>query len=175
MSPERSRLLPIRSAIAWTSSCSSRIQDESLYYESRKHDGSLPIVGVNTYKAGIRGEAGAAEPPEPIRSTEIEKRSQVEATRKFLAHNEAHVDAALESLLIQRFGLALNLNIHFHMLLAHPAGPGRRFAWRDRMPCTPYPPLALTSLHSRFSNPPRSPMTRRRRVFESPKLRRDGR
>ena len=27
----------------------SRIQDESLLYESRKHDGSLPIVGVNTF------------------------------------------------------------------------------------------------------------------------------
>ncbi|MGH8496854.1 MAG: methylmalonyl-CoA mutase family protein [Gammaproteobacteria bacterium] len=75
-----------------------RIQDESLYYEGRKHDGSLPIVGVNTYKAGIRGEAGAVEPPELIRSTEIEKQSQVEATRRFLAHNEAQVDAALEAL-----------------------------------------------------------------------------
>jgi methylmalonyl-CoA mutase len=26
-----------------------KIQEESLYYESRKHDGSLPIVGVNTF------------------------------------------------------------------------------------------------------------------------------
>ena len=27
----------------------SKIQDESLYYESRKHDGSLPLIGVNTF------------------------------------------------------------------------------------------------------------------------------
>ncbi|HUF29414.1 MAG TPA: hypothetical protein VMM77_02035, partial [Gemmatimonadaceae bacterium] len=46
----------------------------------------------------------------------------------------------------------------------------RRFAWRDRVPCTRSPTLALTSLYSRFSNPPRSPMTRRRRVFELPIL-----
>jgi methylmalonyl-CoA mutase len=26
-----------------------KIQDESLYYEQKKHDGSLPIVGVNTF------------------------------------------------------------------------------------------------------------------------------
>ena len=30
----------------------SKIQDESLHYESKKHDGSLPIVGVNTFLGG---------------------------------------------------------------------------------------------------------------------------
>ena len=27
-----------------------KIQDESMYYEHKKHDGTLPIVGVNTFK-----------------------------------------------------------------------------------------------------------------------------
>ncbi|MBA3563778.1 MAG: methylmalonyl-CoA mutase family protein [Gammaproteobacteria bacterium] len=75
-----------------------RIQDESLYYESRKHDGSLPIVGVNTYKAGPRGDAGAVTPPELTRSTEIEKHSQVEATQQYLDRNAERVAPALESL-----------------------------------------------------------------------------
>ena len=30
----------------------SKIQDESLHYETLKHDGTLPIVGVNTFLAG---------------------------------------------------------------------------------------------------------------------------
>ncbi len=29
-----------------------RIQDESMLYEQRKHDGSLPLIGVNTFLAG---------------------------------------------------------------------------------------------------------------------------
>src|SRR5690606_2148212 len=33
-----------------------RIQDESLYYEHKKHDGSLPIIGVNTFLAGHEEE-----------------------------------------------------------------------------------------------------------------------
>ena len=28
----------------------NKIQDESLYYEHRKHDGTLPIIGVNTFR-----------------------------------------------------------------------------------------------------------------------------
>src|SRR3712207_3876212 len=36
-----------------------RIQDESMLYEHRKHDGSLPIVGVNTFRAP-EGEGPAA-------------------------------------------------------------------------------------------------------------------
>ena len=36
-----------------------KIQEESLYYETRKHDGSLPIVGVNTFLSKTDGERGA--------------------------------------------------------------------------------------------------------------------
>ena len=68
-----------------------RIQDESMLYEHRKHDGSLPIVGVNTF---LRPEA----PDEPVaahlelaRGTEAEKQSQL---RRLRAFHEAHRDEA---------------------------------------------------------------------------------
>ena len=49
-----------------------RIQDESMLYEHRKHDGSLPVVGVNTF----RNPHGAELPPvELARATDQEKRS----------------------------------------------------------------------------------------------------
>jgi methylmalonyl-CoA mutase len=53
-----------------------KIQDESLYYETLKHDGSLPIVGVNTFvDKKSTGEQDKAL--ELIRSTEDEKRQQI--------------------------------------------------------------------------------------------------
>jgi methylmalonyl-CoA mutase len=54
----------------------SKIQEESLYYESQKHDGTLPIVGVNTFlpPGGGHGEVGAVE---LMRSTDEEKVQQV--------------------------------------------------------------------------------------------------
>ncbi len=55
-----------------------RIQDESMLYEQRKHDGSLPIVGVNTFR---NPHADELEPPtvELARATEAEKSSQLRA------------------------------------------------------------------------------------------------
>ena len=52
-----------------------KIQEESLYYESKKHDGSLPIIGVNTFL----GKDAGGEPMEIelIRSTEEEKGQQI--------------------------------------------------------------------------------------------------
>src|SRR5210317_428636 len=44
-----------------------KIQEESLYYESRKHDGSLPIIGVNTF-LDPEGESGEISDAELIRS-----------------------------------------------------------------------------------------------------------
>ena len=71
-----------------------KIQEESLYYEHKKHDGSLPIVGVNTF---LPEHANADENrnAELIRSTEEEKQAQVLAVR---AYNDVHAgtqDAAL--------------------------------------------------------------------------------
>jgi isobutyryl-CoA mutase len=74
-----------------------KIQEESLYYETRKHDGSLPIVGVNTYLSG----ADASEEhkgTELIRSTEEEKQDQVAAVRAFQARNAERSGAALGAL-----------------------------------------------------------------------------
>ena len=70
-----------------------RIQDESLYYESKKHDGSLPIVGVNTF-LDPEGEA-ETETPELARSTEEEKQSQIRRLRTFQA---AHAEASVHML-----------------------------------------------------------------------------
>jgi len=64
-----------------------RIQDESMVYEHRKHDGSLPIIGVNTF----RNPAGDELPElsEVARATEAEKESQI---RRLAAFHEAHAD-----------------------------------------------------------------------------------
>ena len=57
-----------------------KIQEESLYYEHKKHDGSLPIIGVNTFI-----NPDAKEPPSPPlqRSTTDEKDSQIRRLRDF--------------------------------------------------------------------------------------------
>src|SRR5690348_17248129 len=53
-----------------------KIQEESLYYEHKKHDGSLPLIGVNTYLP--KEHAGeVATKIELIRSTEEEKAQQI--------------------------------------------------------------------------------------------------
>jgi methylmalonyl-CoA mutase len=53
-----------------------KIQDESLYYERLKHDGTLPLIGVNTFLP--REHAGEADvEPELARSTAAEKQAQI--------------------------------------------------------------------------------------------------
>jgi methylmalonyl-CoA mutase len=73
-----------------------RIQDESMLYEHRKHDGSLPLIGVNTF----------LDPdPEPTqvvqelqRSEDAEKRDQIERLQQFKRTHAADRPAALEEL-----------------------------------------------------------------------------
>jgi isobutyryl-CoA mutase len=74
-----------------------KIQEESLYYETRKHDGSLPIVGINTFlsKSDASEEHKGAE---LIRSTEQEKQDQVAGVRAFQARNVGAAPAALGTL-----------------------------------------------------------------------------
>jgi methylmalonyl-CoA mutase len=74
-----------------------KIQEESLYYETRKHDGSLPIVGINTFlsKSDASEEHKGAE---LIRSTEQEKQDQVGGVRAFQARNADRLAAALSKL-----------------------------------------------------------------------------
>ena len=70
-----------------------KIQDESIFYEQKKHDGTLPIVGVNTY-------LNPSPPPEATtialaRSTEEEKERQLE---RLAAFHERHAEAAPSAL-----------------------------------------------------------------------------
>jgi methylmalonyl-CoA mutase len=73
-----------------------RIQDESMLYESRKHDGSLPIVGVNTFR-NPHGDT-VAPALELARSTDDEKQSQLRRLGDFQARHAADRPAALERL-----------------------------------------------------------------------------
>ncbi|MFD0854907.1 methylmalonyl-CoA mutase family protein, partial [Actinomadura adrarensis] len=58
-----------------------RIQDESMLYERRKHDGSLPIIGVNTFRPAQGEEEEGGKPLELARATEQEKKSQLDRVR----------------------------------------------------------------------------------------------
>jgi methylmalonyl-CoA mutase len=73
-----------------------RIQDESLHYESLKHSGELPIVGVNTFESADPSEL--ARPRELVRSSDEEKRRQVQSLRAFQARHAARSGPALERL-----------------------------------------------------------------------------
>jgi methylmalonyl-CoA mutase len=65
-----------------------KIQEESLYYEQKKHDGSLPIIGVNTFLP--KEHAGDITTKiELIRSTEEEKRQQIANVEAFRANRNA--------------------------------------------------------------------------------------
>jgi len=74
----------------------SKIQEESLLYEHRKHDGSLPIIGVNTFR-NPRG-AEAPQTIELARSTDDEKQSQLQRLADFHARHAATAPAALAAL-----------------------------------------------------------------------------
>lgn len=70
-----------------------KIQDESMRYEHHKHDGRLPIIGVNTFV-----NPNSVEPTtmELARSSEAEKQSQIKRLQEFHARHAAHSEAALE-------------------------------------------------------------------------------
>ncbi len=74
-----------------------KIQEESLYYEHKKHDGSLPLVGVNTFlpAEGNQQEGGEIE---LARSTEEEKQQQVKNVRAFQQRNAEHSAAVVKQL-----------------------------------------------------------------------------
>jgi len=76
-----------------------RIQDESLLYETRKHDGTLPIIGVNTFlaPASSAGDDDHVE-VELVRSTDDEKQSQLRRLADFSERHAAERPAALDRL-----------------------------------------------------------------------------
>ncbi|HKT30130.1 methylmalonyl-CoA mutase family protein [Dyella sp.] len=71
-----------------------KIQEESMYYEQKKHDGSLPLIGVNTFLPKDHGGEIATE-VELIRSTEEEKGQQIENVQ---GYGKARNSLAPESL-----------------------------------------------------------------------------
>ncbi len=75
----------------------SRIQEESLYYEHKKHDGSLPIVGVNTFLGGKESHAVGGE-QELMRSSEEEKQQQVQNVTEFRDFHQAEAEQQLRHL-----------------------------------------------------------------------------
>ncbi len=70
-----------------------KIQDESMLYEHRKHDGSLPIIGVNTFLPET-----PEEPPtiELARSNDAEKQDQIDRLADFQQRHQAEAPAALQ-------------------------------------------------------------------------------
>jgi methylmalonyl-CoA mutase len=73
-----------------------KIQDESLYYESKKHSGELPIIGVNTFLNDKNEEDEG--PIELIRSTEEEKKQQITNLEMFWKRNESEAEQAIQRL-----------------------------------------------------------------------------
>ncbi|RDV00006.1 fused isobutyryl-CoA mutase/GTPase IcmF [Trinickia dinghuensis] len=73
-----------------------RIQDESMRYEHRKHDGSYPIVGVNTFVG--EQEHDAHGPLALARSTREEKQNQLDGLAAFHARHRGEAGPMLERL-----------------------------------------------------------------------------
>ncbi len=72
-----------------------KIQEESLYYEHKKHDGSFPIVGVNTFLNEAEEEPMEIE---LARSTDAEKQSQIKRLRAFQKEHGADSAEVLKRL-----------------------------------------------------------------------------
>ena len=73
-----------------------KIQEESMHYEHMKHDGTLPIIGVNTFRNPKAGEA--PQKIELARSTDEEKQSQLKRLEEFHAAHASVAPAALAAL-----------------------------------------------------------------------------
>lgn len=72
-----------------------KIQDESMVYEHRKHDGSLPLVGVNTF---LNPQPEQEFDIKLARSTEEEKQSQIKRLADFKLRNADSSEEALHRL-----------------------------------------------------------------------------
>ncbi|MGH1540961.1 MAG: fused isobutyryl-CoA mutase/GTPase IcmF [Arenicella sp.] len=72
-----------------------KIQDESMLYEHKKHDGSLPIIGVNTFLPERVGEDIEIE---LARSTTAEKDSQITRVQSWQQDNAEPAEQALQAL-----------------------------------------------------------------------------
>jgi methylmalonyl-CoA mutase len=74
----------------------SKIQEESLYYETLKHTGEFPIIGVNTFLSS-KGSPTVL-PAEVIRATEEEKQAQIKTLQNLHQANAEQVKQQIENL-----------------------------------------------------------------------------
>lgn len=74
-----------------------KIQEESLYYEHKKYDGSLPLIGVNTFLPKDHG-GEIATTIELIRSTEEEKAQQIDNVARYRANRNGIAPDSLKQL-----------------------------------------------------------------------------
>ena len=72
----------------------SKIQEESLYYETLKHNGDFPIIGVNTFLSSTGSPT--VTPGEVIRATEEEKQNQIETLRQLHKAKEEKEEEILD-------------------------------------------------------------------------------
>jgi methylmalonyl-CoA mutase len=73
-----------------------KIQEESLYYETLKHSGEYPIVGVNTFLN--KNGSPTIVPGEVIRATEEEKQYQIQALHEYQSRNADETESILKKL-----------------------------------------------------------------------------
>jgi len=71
-----------------------KIQEESLYYETRKHDGSYPIIGVNTF---LSDEDDRENDVELARGTASEKQGQLDRLNAFQSRYQDDAETAIEA------------------------------------------------------------------------------
>jgi methylmalonyl-CoA mutase len=74
-----------------------RIQDQSLHYERLKHDGTLPIVGVNTFLPETSGDM-TSQVSQLSRATPEEKRTQLDHLHAFQGEHAPSTGEALDRL-----------------------------------------------------------------------------
>ncbi len=91
----------------------SKIQEESLYYETLKHTGEFPIIGVNTF---LSSKGSPTEiPKEVIRATEEEKQYQIEVVKNL---NKGNVEKVKEQLRLLQEKSINNENIFAQLMEA---------------------------------------------------------
>src|SRR5690606_13343922 len=74
----------------------SKIQEESLYYETLKHSGEFPIIGVNTFLSS-KGSPTVI-PAEVIRATEEEKENQIKTLTNLHKKTKNQIDEVLKKI-----------------------------------------------------------------------------
>ncbi|MDZ4758310.1 MAG: methylmalonyl-CoA mutase family protein [Bacteroidota bacterium] len=89
----------------------NKIQEESLYYETLKHTGEFPLVGVNTFLSS-KGSPTIL-PKEVIRSTEEEKQLQI---NNLLAFHERNKDVSATALSNLQQAAITNQNVFEHLM-----------------------------------------------------------